>query len=257
MRKTILIMILVIVASFLIFSLSFSQGEKTPSATDTAKKEMLKQETTAKQETAQQDTAKKEMLKQETTAEQEAAKQDTTKKEAVKQDTTKKEAAKAETTKVVHKYIGTAKCKMCHNSEAKGKIYDKWASTGHAQAYLTLANEQSKSIAKNMQIEDAQKSAKCLKCHVTGYKEATGDKYSMEEGVTCEACHGPGEHYWLMKVMQDKKLAMQNGLVEPTEKLCVKCHNQESPTYKEFKYAEAYKLIEHHAPKAAPKTEKK
>jgi FtsZ-interacting cell division protein ZipA len=247
MRKTILIIILVIVASFLVFSLSFSQGEKTPSVADTAKKEMLKQETTVKQETAKQDTAKKEMLKQETTAKQETA----------KQDTTKKEAAKAETTKVVHKYIGTAKCKMCHNGEAKGKIYDKWATTGHAQAYLTLANEQSKTIAKNMKIEDAQKSEKCLKCHVTGYKEATGEKYSMEEGVTCEACHGPGEHYWLMKVMQDKKLAMQNGLVEPTEKLCVACHNQESPTFKEFKYAEAYKLVEHHAPKAPAKTEKK
>ena len=31
----------------------------------------------------------------------------------------------------------------------------------------------------------------CMKCHTTGYDEATG-KYS-EEGVTCEACHGPGE----------------------------------------------------------------
>jgi hypothetical protein len=246
MRKIILIMVLVIVASFLIFSLSFSQGEKTPSAADTVKKEMPKQEATATQEEAKPDTTKKE-----------AAIPDTTKKEEAKQDTTKKEAAKAESTKVVHKYIGTAKCKMCHNGEAKGKIYDKWASTGHAQAYLTLANEQSKTIAKNMKIEDAQKSEKCLKCHVTGYKEATGDKYAMEEGVTCEACHGAGEHYWLMKVMQDKKLAMQNGLVEPTEKLCVKCHNQESPTFKEFKYAEAYKLVEHHAPKAAPKTEKK
>ncbi len=214
MKKLTLILILIAVASFLLFSLAVSQTEKTPSAVDTTKKETPKEETAAK-------------------------------------DTTKA------VTKVVHKYIGTAKCKMCHNSEAKGKIYDKWASAGHAKAYQTLLNEQSKGIAKGMGIDDATKSEKCLKCHVAGYKEATGDKYAMEEGVTCEACHGPGEHYWTMKIMQDKKQAMANGLVEPTEALCVKCHNKESPTYKPFKYADAYKLVEHHAPKAAPKTEKK
>ena len=242
MRKTILIMVLVTVTSFLVFSLAFSQGEKTTGAADTTKKEATKTVTT-----------KTETNKTETTT----STVDTTKKEGTKTVTTKTETTTTESTKVVHKYIGITKCKMCHMAEAKGKIYDKWVSTGHAKAYQTLANEQSKGIAKKMGIEDALKSDKCLKCHVTGYKEATGDKYSMEEGVTCEACHGPGEHYWTVKVMQNKKLAMENGLVEPTEKLCVKCHNQESPTFKEFKYAEAYKLVEHHAPKAAPKPEKK
>ncbi len=206
MKKLILVLILSIVASFLVFSLAISQGEKGTSPADTAKKETAKQDTT-----------------------------------------------KQDTTKVVHKYIGTAKCKMCHNSEKKGKIYDKWATTKHATAYKTLANEESKKIAKKMGIKDAQKDKKCLKCHVTGYGEATGDKYSMEEGVTCEACHGPGEHYWSMKVMKDKKLALEKGLVEPNEKLCVACHNKESPTFKAIKYEEAYKQVEHHPPKVEKK----
>ena len=145
MKKLILILTLAIVASFLVFGLAISQGEKGTSEADTVKKEIAKQDTT-----------------------------------------------KQDTTKVVHKYIGTAKCKMCHNSENKGKIYDKWVTTKHATAYKTLANEESKAIAKKMGIKDAQKDKKCLKCHVTGYGEATGDKYSMEEGVTCEGCHGPG-----------------------------------------------------------------
>lgn len=221
MKKLILILILAVVASFLVFGFVFSQQEKGTSEADTVKKE--------------------------------TATQDTTKQDTTKQDTTKQDTTKQDTTKVVHKYIGTFKCKICHNSENKGKIYDTWAATKHATAYKTLASDESKAIAKKMGIKDAQEDKKCLKCHVTGYGEPAGDKYSMEEGVTCEACHGPGEHYWLMKVMRDKKLAMEKGLVEPTEELCMACHNKESPTFKAIKYEEAYKQVEHHPPKPEKK----
>jgi hypothetical protein len=237
MKKTIVIMVLIAVASFLIFSFAFSQTETTTKAADTTKTVTTKTVTTSTETTT--------------------GTVDTTNKDATKTVTTKTETISTESTKVVHKYIGTTKCKMCHNSEAQGKIYDKWASTGHSKAYQTLLNEQSKGIAKGMGIDDASKSDKCLRCHVTGYKEPTADKYSMEEGVTCEACHGPGSDYWTMKIMKDKKLAMANGLVDPSEKLCVACHNTDSPTYKTFKYADAYKLVEHHIPKAAPTPEKK
>jgi hypothetical protein len=174
---------------------------------------------------------------------------DTVKKEAAQEDTSMKE----DTTKVVNKYIGNTKCKMCHNSAKMGKIWDTWSKTKHATAYATLANEESKKIAKEMKIEDAQKSEKCLKCHVAGYGQPTADKYSMEEGVGCEACHGPGEHYWSMKIMKDKELAIENGLVVPDEELCATCHNEESPTYKPLDFKEAYKLVEHHPPKAEEK----
>jgi hypothetical protein len=174
-------------------------------------------------------------------------------KEASKAETAKQDTTKQDTTKVVHKYIGNTKCKMCHNTKAKGQIWDTWSKTKHATAYATLANEESKKIAKEMKIEDPQKDGKCLKCHVAGYGQPTTDKYSVEEGVGCEACHGPGEHYWSMKVMKDKKLALENGLVEPDEKLCATCHNEESPTYKPLKFEEAYKLVEHHPPKKEEK----
>ncbi len=128
----------------------------------------------------------------------------------------------------------------------------------HAKAYETLATDSSKAIATGMKIKDAQKSEKCLVCHVTGYGVADsllGAKYSAEEGVTCEACHGPGEKYKPMKIMKDKELALKNGLIEPTEEVCVTCHNKKSPTYKEFKYAEAAKVIDHSYP--PPPEEKK
>ena len=153
----------------------------------------------------------------------------------------------------VYKYMGAKSCKGCHNLPKTGKQFDKWLASEHAQAYQSLASEQSKTIAKEMKIEDPQKSEKCLACHVTGYGVADsllGAKYSMEDGVTCEACHGAGEKYKSMSTMKDKKLALTRGLIEPTEEGCVSCHNEKSPTFKAFKFEEKLKAIDHSYPKA-------
>ncbi len=154
------------------------------------------------------------------------------------------------------KYIGTFKCKLCHNTPAKGKVYDWWAGEKHSKAYVTLTNEQSKKIAKQMGIADAQKSEKCLICHVTGYTAPASQKdvkYSLEEGVTCEACHGPGEVYQQMKYMKDPALAMKEaGLISPTKEVCLVCHNKKSPTYKELTFPDVMKRIKHGPPPPAP-----
>lgn len=169
---------------------------------------------------------------------------DTLMADTLQADTTVEEMPKV----VVHKYIGTRTCGMCHNSELKGRMYDAWDTTSHATAYATLASAEARTIAEGMDIEDAQQDSTCLKCHVTGYGLPATDRYSVEEGVTCEACHGPGEHYDHIKVMTKPDLYEQNGMIVPDEELCVTCHNQESPTYKEFKYKDAFKLIEHRTP---------
>jgi hypothetical protein len=157
-----------------------------------------------------------------------------------------------------HEYIGATKCKTCHNSTKKGKIYDKWLETAHANAYTTLASDESKAIAKEKGIEDAQKADACLKCHMTGHgtaAELLGKKYSIEEGVTCEACHGPGGDYYKTSVMKalaaGEADAAEVGFVTPDEKSCLTCHNEESPTYKEFKFAERWPEIEHKVPEEA------
>jgi hypothetical protein len=165
--------------------------------------------------------------------------------------------AKADTLKKKeHAYTGISRCKMCHNTAKWGKIYDKWAATKHAAAYATLASKESQAIAKEMKIADAQKSEKCLVCHVAGYEASVklkGEKYSMEEGVTCEVCHGPAGDYLKSHIKKDnKKQAAADGLMMPTEELskelCLKCHNKKSPTYKEFTYKKDIKLVEHHKP---------
>lgn len=74
----------------------------------------------------------------------------------------------------------------------------------HSRAYRTLQTEASKTIAHYMGIE-ATTSEKCLVCHATAAAtvEATGHRQS--DGVTCEHCHGPAEHWLKVHVERDWK----------------------------------------------------
>jgi len=156
------------------------------------------------------------------------------------------------------KYIGAAKCaKMCHKGEKKGKQLELWQSRGHSRAFKTLGTDESKAIAKKMGIEkDPQKAEECLRCHVTAFgvkKELIEPTCTNDEGVGCEACHGPGSNYRKLAVMKDHKKAVAAGLVEQNEALCIRCHNEQSPTYKPFKYDEEVKKIAHPTPKKSAK----
>jgi len=156
-----------------------------------------------------------------------------------------------------HQFIGAAKCKMCHNSAKMGKMYAGWLETAHAKAYETLASDAAKAVGAERGIEDPQKADECLKCHVTGHgaaAELLGTKYDAAEGVTCESCHGAGGDYWKNKTM--KAIAAgetdggEVGMLRPDEKTCVGCHNEESPSFKEFKFDEMWAKIKHAKPAA-------
>ena len=142
-------------------------------------------------------------------------------------------------------YIGASKCKMCHNKEAKGKQYEKWANGPHAKALKTLASEEAKKYSDN-----PQKDAKCLKCHSTYYSDNTDLMYTIkeDEGVSCESCHGPGSEYKSNTVMKDRQKSLDKGMIDATEAVCKKCHNEESPTFKGFNYAEYKAKIAHPIP---------
>lgn len=154
-------------------------------------------------------------------------------------------------------YIGATKCKMCHSSKARGDAYGIWMNSKHAQAFTMLGSEEAKAAAKKAGLDgDPQKSGKCLKCHVTAFDAPATAKaatYKQEEGVTCETCHGPGSLYQPMKVMKALADGSQDAKAvafrEGEKDKCVKCHNSESPTFKEFKVEEALKLIAHPTPK--------
>jgi len=154
-----------------------------------------------------------------------------------------------------YEFTGVAGCKMCHNKDKTGMQWDQWSKSAHAQAFAVLATEPALAIAKEKGIADPQQADECLKCHVTGHgvdPKFFKPKFSQEEGVGCEACHGAGGAYQKLTVMKDitagKVDGATVGLIKPTKELCVQCHNEQSPTFKGFNYDEAIKLGAHPIP---------
>ena len=153
-------------------------------------------------------------------------------------------------------YIGSMTCaKICHKTKKQGVQLRLWQESAHAKAWETLAGEKALAIAKKMGIDDPQKSDQCVKCHTTAHgvsAELLGKKFSHEEGVGCEACHGPGSLYKKRSVMKSREKSVAMGLLLPDEKTCLTCHNEESPTYKPFNYDERWSAIVHPKPEAKP-----
>ncbi len=154
-------------------------------------------------------------------------------------------------------FVGASKCKTCHRKDEDGAQYPKWEASAHAQAYATLGTAEAKELAAAKGIDNPQTADECLKCHVTGHgapAELLGAKYSVEEGVGCESCHGAGGNYFKKKTMQSITSGEIDGatvgLVSPNEETCVGCHNEESPTYKGFDFAEYSEKIAHPIPDA-------
>ena len=140
------------------------------------------------------------------------------------------------------KYIGAPKCKMCHNKADKGEQYNKWLAGPHAKSLESLKGEE-----KN--------DPTCLKCHSTA---GSVDKsllatLKVDEGVSCESCHGPGSVYKTAAIMKNKTLALSKGMTDPTEETCKACHLGEKPEghaapKKPWNYAEFVKIISHDDP---------
>jgi excinuclease UvrABC ATPase subunit len=136
------------------------------------------------------------------------------------------------------KYIGAAKCKICHSKPATGDQYGKWLKGPHSQALKTLSNQKSLDYAKKNGIADPAKEPKCLKCHSTYNRVDPKLRSSITatEGVSCETCHGPGSSYKSPSLMKNPTQAMKMGLIMPDKKLCLECHNKENPFFKEFNF---------------------
>ena len=153
-----------------------------------------------------------------------------------------------------HEIIGAPKCKMCHKSKT-GDQWAKWETSKHAGAFATLASEEAKKIAAEKGLGDPQKEEACLKCHATQaflgrdvVVNAKG-KYLDTEGVGCEVCHGAGSDYKSKKVMVDHDAAIAAGMeLNKTEEFCVKCHNEESPTFVSFDFEKQWAEIAHPVP---------
>lgn len=158
-----------------------------------------------------------------------------------------------------NKYIGADKCKSCHSTAEAGDQFGHWKTEKHSKAFESLASEQAKKFAAEKGIADPQKADQCVKCHVTAFGVAEADikkGFKVEMGVQCETCHGPGEKH--MKARFAAAADASKGRVEipadeivlaPDEKVCLGCHNPESPTYVPFCFHEFGAEIRHLDPR--------
>lgn len=157
-----------------------------------------------------------------------------------------------------NKYIGVKMCSMCHKTEKQGQQLAIWEKSDHSKAYKTLLSAKSDSIAKAKGItKPAAEAAECLDCHAPAHKvdaKLFEKGFDLKDGVQCENCHGAGSAYKTIAIKKDKKKAVEAGLTDykdmaAIEKSCITCHNKKSPTYKGFKFEEAWEKIKHDVPK--------
>lgn len=139
-------------------------------------------------------------------------------------------------------YMGAGSCASsnCHGSVSPRKAtnvlqneYVTWQKHDlHSQAWLVLGNEDSRRIAAHLGIKDAQQEPMCLVCHSTYKPDARRSaNFQLEDGVSCEACHGPAENYLGPHTATDATHAKNVELgmsdivpVEARASMCIDCH---------------------------------
>jgi hypothetical protein len=158
------------------------------------------------------------------------------------------------------KYVGSTKCKTCHNTAKNGEQFKVWQGSKHAKAFESLKSEGAKKKAQVMGVSDPLTSEKCLTCHATASGKKNVDAgYSHEEGVSCEACHGAGSEYKQMNTMKDRALATAAGMWLPDEKTCQNCHKKDTAGHdnKFTTYEKEYAKIKHPIPAESDRRIKK
>ena len=154
------------------------------------------------------------------------------------------------------KYVGSEKCKQCHES-----AYTVLQNSKHFHAYQTL---ETKAVRPTLRQYDGE----CVRCHVTGFTYETGFVSETEtpklKSVGCEACHGPASQHTLnpnneaiRKIINPWKykpsLATLSGAAAQEKKMtiihdnaCKTCHDQDNSPH--FQVDAYWKMIAHPTP---------
>jgi mono/diheme cytochrome c family protein len=158
-----------------------------------------------------------------------------------------------------NQYVGAQACKNCHSAESKGSQQGKWTESKHAKTFELLATPAAKEVGAKVGVTDPQKSEKCLPCHVTAHGAPAAEirrGFKPELGVQCESCHGPGGNHIKARMaaaaeQTDAYVAIPKTEItgDPGVKACNECHNEKSPTFKPFCFADRREKIEHLDPR--------
>jgi len=140
------------------------------------------------------------------------------------------------------KSVGVVNCasSLCHGSVRPFKDsnilqteYVTWSRVDkHARAFQVLGNELSQRIARNLGIGNPAQAKVCLDCHAHNVPVAQrGERFRLEDGVSCEACHAPAGRWLASHVEEGTKHDQNigNGLYDSGSpaaraRLCLSCH---------------------------------
>ncbi len=95
------------------------------------------------------------------------------------------------------KYLGSAYCLTCHDQV----VAYRTETLEHVHYWQKSKFKTMDVVEKQVDYQNGTEEYRrsCYPCHTTGYNPATGTY--VERGVTCEACHGPGEYYAVLMQM--------------------------------------------------------
>ncbi|UCH61997.1 MAG: beta-propeller fold lactonase family protein [Fidelibacterota bacterium] len=125
-------------------------------------------------------------------------------------------------------YVGVLACDECHGEASAGRIYGKWRTSKHAQAYAILSTERAREIRSEMGISgNPQKSDRCLECHTTIAGESAGrftESFDPAQGVQCESCHVPKSESGAEAAVPDSVTTAEAGIHDVEKEICIRCH---------------------------------
>ncbi|MCZ6655471.1 MAG: cytochrome c family protein [Planctomycetota bacterium] len=147
---------------------------------------------------------------------------------------------------VVHEYVGSKKCRMCH-----GQWHKSWQESVKGRSFQILkpgARAEHKQKVGLDSKRDYTSEAACLTCHTVGFGQPGGYRIpppndekakrfaATREGVGCEACHGPGGGFtqvmgdiYLKERPYEQQEVRRAGLRSIEPQLCLDCHDSKAP----------------------------
>lgn len=152
------------------------------------------------------------------------------------------------------RYVGSAVCMECHAGADRGQQDVLWLRSRHALAFWRLGSDWALYLARlrphYQDLEDPMNDERCVLCHVTGSQDDGAlfePTYRPQEGVSCEACHGPGSNYATVEAMSDREAFEAAGGRIPDESTCSTCHRNSD----NFIWDEMWRKIAHPKPEPA------
>ncbi len=106
-------------------------------------------------------------------------------------------------------YVGAIVCKTCHGPTQENDPFTVWSVSKHSRTFVQLGTGYIEMIDPDAKgfvpdgfggsiLKEAQRlgiDTDCLQCHTTANNITDKNKaetFHLEDGVQCEACHGPG-----------------------------------------------------------------